>query len=106
MIFPVRGICHDREDGANKYLKVFTDGLKVRLFAPISFLHLFGENNSFLPQALGGNENKNSGKNVIVVGAGLAGLAAAKVLLDAGYTVTILEASERYGGRVQTYRLD
>ena len=48
---------------------------------------------------------------VIVVGAGLAGLSAAKTLLDAGVAVRVLEASATLGGRVQTdeingYRFD
>ena len=41
---------------------------------------------------------------VIVVGAGLAGLAAAYELDRAGYGVTVLEARSRPGGRVRTYR--
>ncbi len=41
---------------------------------------------------------------MIIVGAGLAGLTAAKLLKDAGYSVLVLEASSRIGGRVQTYR--
>lgn len=41
-------------------------------------------------------------KKVIVIGAGVAGLAAAKDLKDAGYEVLVLEASDRIGGRVWT----
>ncbi|MGH9336906.1 MAG: FAD-dependent oxidoreductase, partial [Vicinamibacteria bacterium] len=41
---------------------------------------------------------------VLVVGAGLAGLAAAYELDRAGYGVTVLEARSRPGGRVRTYR--
>ncbi len=38
---------------------------------------------------------------VIIVGAGAAGLAAAKKLEEAGITYQILEASDHYGGRIQ-----
>lgn len=40
----------------------------------------------------------------IVIGAGLSGLAAARVLKQAGWKVTVLEARERYGGRVLSYK--
>jgi monoamine oxidase len=42
---------------------------------------------------------------VIVVGAGFAGLAAARRLADAGFEVVVLEARDRIGGRVWTSRL-
>ena len=42
-------------------------------------------------------------KNVIVVGAGMAGMVAAYELRRVGHNVTILEAQDRVGGRVRTY---
>ncbi|SMD24626.1 flavin monoamine oxidase family protein [Kibdelosporangium aridum] len=44
------------------------------------------------------------GKRVVVLGAGLAGLASAYNLMKHGYDVTVLEAQDRPGGRVQTAR--
>jgi monoamine oxidase len=42
--------------------------------------------------------------DVVVIGAGAAGLAAARALNDAGLHVVVLEARERIGGRVFTHR--
>ena len=46
----------------------------------------------------------DASRQVLVLGAGLAGLAAAYELKKAGYAVTVIEARTRPGGRVLTYR--
>jgi monoamine oxidase len=43
-------------------------------------------------------------RHVVIVGAGMAGLTAGMLLKEAGHRVTILEARNRLGGRVYTYR--
>ena len=44
--------------------------------------------------------------DVVVVGAGAAGLTAAKTLVDAGREVIVLEARDRVGGRLLTEQRD
>jgi monoamine oxidase len=45
-----------------------------------------------------------AGKDVIIIGAGIAGLLAGRVLKRSGYNVTILEANDRRtGGRIKTF---
>lgn len=43
-------------------------------------------------------------KSVLIVGAGMAGLSAARSLADAGWPVRVIEARDRIGGRVYTNR--
>ncbi|HHW86783.1 MAG TPA: FAD-dependent oxidoreductase, partial [Chloroflexi bacterium] len=47
---------------------------------------------------------RTAGRSVLVIGAGIAGLSAARELQRLGYTVTVLEARNRIGGRVWTVR--
>jgi monoamine oxidase len=54
--------------------------------------------------ALGPAAAQFTGKRVVVLGAGLAGLAAAWNLLERGYDVVCLEAKSQPGGRVRTVR--
>ena len=49
-------------------------------------------------------KGSGSGRRVVVLGAGIAGLVAAYELRQAGYAVTVLEARNRVGGRAWTIR--
>ncbi len=48
--------------------------------------------------------NEIAGADVIVIGAGLAGLVATTLLLEQGRKVVLLEAADRPGGRIQSLR--
>lgn len=54
--------------------------------------------------ALSRSASAQNGKSCVVIGAGMAGLGAARALTQAGWTVTVLEARNRIGGRIWTNR--
>ncbi len=56
------------------------------------------------PQPLKLKDGLGQGTRVLVLGAGIAGLVAALELSRAGFTVQVLEARDRVGGRTWTIR--
>ncbi|MFB9079326.1 flavin monoamine oxidase family protein [Flavobacterium procerum] len=46
----------------------------------------------------------NNPKDVLIIGAGMAGMVAASLLKQAGHNVTIVESNTRVGGRIKTFR--
>ena len=62
-----------------------------------------------MPQLLASSCNNNggsepNGKTVIVIGAGISGLSAAKKLKQKGFNVIVLESQDKVGGRLRTNR--
>jgi phytoene dehydrogenase-like protein len=52
------------------------------------------------------SQTDNRVPHICVVGAGIAGLRCATLLIEAGFQVTILEARDRIGGRVSPHGLN
>lgn len=76
-----------------KFIKNTLSGIPILLTAP-----------TILASACQKSVIKPTDKTVIVVGAGISGLAAAKKLHEKGFKVTILESQEKVGGRLRTNR--
>lgn len=60
---------------------------------------------AIIPNIAPAQESVQKQSDVIVVGAGLAGLSAARSLTTQGYSVIVLEANDRVGGRTWTKQL-
>lgn len=79
----------------------FIIGLSVLLICFYLYVDLFGKNSSPKEEQ---NKNSENKYDVIIVGAGMAGVAAGDHLRNKGYNVILLEARNRAGGRVWTDR--
>ena len=80
-----------------KYLKIISLGSILLLFFATSFMACEKNDESNPP----GNNNNQFEGNIIIVGAGASGLAAAKKLEENGISYQILEATDKFGGRIQ-----
>lgn len=77
-----------------KFLKKNVTGLPAIFFAPSLLLNACKSSEDLIV----------TDKTVIVIGAGISGLAAAKKLKERGVNVTVLESQDKVGGRLRTDR--
>ncbi|MGE5357225.1 MAG: flavin monoamine oxidase family protein [Deltaproteobacteria bacterium] len=76
-----------------KFLKKTISSLPIVILAP-----------SILATSCNKNHSSANDKTVIVIGAGISGLAASKKLKEKGFNVIVLEAQDKVGGRLRTNR--
>lgn len=77
-----------------KFIKNAITGLPILLIAPSLLASSCNKD----------DDNELNGKTVIIIGAGISGLAAAKKLKEKGFNVIVLEAQDKVGGRIRTNR--
>ena len=65
-------------------------------------MHLDAEAAFLFPMIVTATQAQNDDKSVLIIGGGIAGLAAASKLGEAGFSVVVLEARNRIGGRIFT----
>lgn len=75
-----------------KFIKDTLTGLPILLVAPSLLASSCNKD----------DDNEPNGKTVVIIGAGIAGLAAAKKLKEKGFNVIVLEAQSKVGGRLRT----
>ncbi len=78
-----------------KFIKDAITGLPILLLSPTILASSCHKNDE--------NINPND-KKIVIIGAGISGLAAAKKLKQKGYNVIVLEADSKIGGRLKTNR--
>ena len=77
-----------------KFIKSTFSRLPILFLTPTILTQACGETEVVTP----------NGKTVVIIGAGISGLAAAKSLKEKGFNVVVLESQEKIGGRLRTNR--
>eukprot|EP00775_Hariotina_reticulata_P006150 gene6150-6387_t len=96
----------------NKYLAEHEAASKIlpkhRHLASTAWQYLdqYGHINWGVAEAVMGRPAEPQAEVVVIIGAGLAGLSAARQLVNHGFRVLVLEGADRPGGRVHTHRLE
>ena len=85
-----------------KHIKANIDELLMQKFTRRNFTKTIIASAVFAPSFINPSRGSIEHSDVLVIGAGLSGMNAARTLKSEGYNVRILEASNRYGGRVMT----